>query len=87
MQVVAVVCILVGFGLGVYLWTTLPVDGILLAHVVIGVITTGLAILQALAIVARPQPDSKHRCAHFFYNTSLYSKPTGALIWPGLICN
>lgn len=63
MQIVSAACILAGFGLGVYLWVYTPLDNTLLAHVVIGVITTAFVILQALAVVARPNPDYKYRCS------------------------
>ena len=62
-QVIAFVCILAGFGLAVYLWVVIGTDmsSNLRAHVSIGVITTAFAILQALAVVARPKPDAKYR--------------------------
>lgn len=63
-QAIAFILILAGFALGVYIWTQTPqLDDVLMAHVVLGVLTTGLAILQALAVVARPKPESKLRCA------------------------
>lgn len=62
MQVLALACILAGFGLGVYLWTKVaPIDRTLCAHVSIGIITTAFALLQGLALVARPKPDTKLR--------------------------
>lgn len=62
MQVLALSCILAGFGLGVYLWTKVaPIDRTLCAHVSIGIITTAFALLQSLALVARPKPNTKLR--------------------------
>ncbi|CAL8468983.1 g8524 [Coccomyxa elongata] len=71
--VIAFVCILAGFALGVYLWVTGGPDlpDILKAHVSIGVITTAFAILQALALVARPKPDAKYRGLWNHYHHSV----------------
>jgi hypothetical protein len=76
MQIVSAACILAGFGLGVYLWVYTPLDNTLLAHVVIGVITTAFVILQALAVVARPNPDSKYRCSPNLFVQLLFSVPS-----------
>jgi hypothetical protein len=59
----ALLIALAGFALGVYLWTQQePLDDLTLAHVSIGTIMVGFMLLQALAIVARPKPQSKYRC-------------------------
>ncbi|CAL8468982.1 g8523 [Coccomyxa elongata] len=69
--VLALFCILAGFGLGVYLWTKVaPINRTLCAHVSIGIITTAFALLQGLAVVARPKPESKLRLLwnHYHHN-------------------
>ncbi|BDA43017.1 probable cytochrome b561 and DOMON domain-containing protein At3g61 at C-terminar half [Coccomyxa sp. Obi] len=69
--VLALSCILAGFGLGVYLWTKVaPIDRTLCAHVSIGIITTAFALLQAQALVACPKQDTKLRRLwnHYHHN-------------------
>ena len=56
-----------GVALGIYLWTVFGnghVHKLLLAHMIIGLIAFGLLLIQAsAALILRPHPQSKYRCA------------------------
>ena len=64
MAVLAIVS--AGVALGIYLWTVfgLVKDKLLLAHMIIGLIIFALLLIQSsAALVLRPKPKSKYRCA------------------------
>ena len=69
LQVVASATIVAGFGLGLKMWVVLrsAIDGLLAAHMGIGIAVVALVILQALAVIARPKPGSRIRCCAACY--------------------
>ena len=63
-RVVAFVATLAGVGLGVWCWQRMDQSPrILRAHVGIGAVITALVALQVAALVLRPKPDARRRCA------------------------